>query len=140
VIGTASAGKHAWLLGLGADELIDYRTQDFATATGDIDVVVDSIGGDYADRSVGVLRPGGLFLTLVARSDRALAARVEAAGRRFAGITVEPDHVGLEGLAALADAGQLAVHVQQTFPLEKAAEAHALLTTTNLTGKLILTL
>jgi NADPH:quinone reductase-like Zn-dependent oxidoreductase len=140
VIGTASVGKHAWLLGLGADELIDYRTQDFATATGDIDVVVDSIGGDYADRSVGVLRPGGLFLTLVARSDRALAARVEAAGRRFAGITVEPDHVGLEGLAALADAGQLAVHVQQTFPLEKAAEAHALLTTTNLTGKLILTL
>jgi NADPH:quinone reductase-like Zn-dependent oxidoreductase len=47
VIGTASAAKHDFVRGLGADEVIDYRTQDFTKATGDLEVVLDTIGGDY---------------------------------------------------------------------------------------------
>jgi NADPH:quinone reductase-like Zn-dependent oxidoreductase len=55
------------------------------------------------------------------------------------GIAVEPDHVGLEALARLADEGKLRVHVSHTFPLERAAEAHALLETGQTLGKIVLT-
>jgi len=61
VIGTASAGHHDLVRDLGADEMIDYRTTDFAEAVSDVDVVLDSITGDYSARSLRTLRPGGIL-------------------------------------------------------------------------------
>jgi NADPH:quinone reductase-like Zn-dependent oxidoreductase len=140
VIATASAGKHDFVRGLGADELIDYQAVDFERelSGAGVDVVLDSIGGAYGDRSLAVLRPGGLLVTLIDRSDTELAARVHAAGRRFAGVSVEPDHVGLEHLAALVDAGHVRPHVEHAVPLREAGRAHALLET-HLKGKVVLT-
>lgn len=140
VIGTASAGKHAFLRGLGADELIDHRSVDFSEVLSDVDVVLDSVGGGYGQRSLRVLRPGGLLVTIVERTNAALAAQTVAEGRRFAGVTVEPDGAGLEALAALVDAGRLVVHVEQTFPLAEASQAHVRLASADgVTGKLVLT-
>ncbi|HEY0986450.1 MAG TPA: NADP-dependent oxidoreductase [Kofleriaceae bacterium] len=139
VIGTASAGKHEFVRGLGADEMIDYRAVDFAERVRDVDVVFEVIGGDYAMRSVRVLKPGGLLITAVERSNAALAAAVEKAGRRFAGITVEPDQVGLEAMARLVDAGRLKIHVDRVFPMTEIAAAHALLEAGHLKGKLVVT-
>jgi NADPH:quinone reductase-like Zn-dependent oxidoreductase len=65
VVGTASAPKHDFLRTLGADEVIDYRTTDFAEAVGDIDVVLDTLGGDNCSRSLRVLRRGGTSGKLV---------------------------------------------------------------------------
>jgi NADPH:quinone reductase-like Zn-dependent oxidoreductase len=138
VVGTASAGKHDFLRGLGADELVDYRTEDFATAVDEVDIVFDLIAGGYAERSIKVLRPGGLLVTAIERTNENLAAEVEAAGRRFTGISVEPDQVGLEALADLVDSGRLRPHVEHAIPLAEAARAHALLDT-NLKGKVVLT-
>jgi NADPH:quinone reductase-like Zn-dependent oxidoreductase len=138
VIGTASAGKHAFVRGLGADEVIDYRAVDFAAELDEVDVVLDSIGGDYADRSLAVLRPGGLLVTLIDRADGALAARARAAGRRFAGVSVEPDYMALERLAELVDSGRLRPHVEHALGVHDAARAHELLET-HLTGKVVLT-
>jgi NADPH:quinone reductase-like Zn-dependent oxidoreductase len=138
VIGTASAGKHAWLRALGADELIDYCTADFAAAVRDVDVVIESIGGDYADRSIASLRPDGVLVTIVQRTDMELRDRVLAAGRRFAGVTVEPDHVGLERLAALVDAGRLRVHVAHEVPFDDPGRAHTLLDRPGTTGKIVM--
>ncbi len=59
VVGTASAAKHELVRSLGADELIDHQTCDFAAVVGDLDVVLDSVGGEIARRSISVLRPGG---------------------------------------------------------------------------------
>jgi NADPH:quinone reductase-like Zn-dependent oxidoreductase len=139
VITTASESKHEFVRDLGADQVIDYRAVDFTTAVGDVDVVLEMVGGDYADRSVQVLKPGGLLLTAVQRGDLDLAARTVAAGRRFAGVGVESDGYELEQLAELVDSGQLRVHVEHTFPLEQAAKAHEMLTS-GLRGKLVLTL
>jgi NADPH:quinone reductase-like Zn-dependent oxidoreductase len=140
VIGTASAGKHEFLRGLGADELIDYRTVDFTSAVQDVDTVIEVIGGDYAERSLRVLRPGGLLVTAVERSNAGLAAKTVAAGRRFAGISVEPDHVGLESMAEMVDQGLLRPHVEYALPFEEVVKAHTLLETENLKGKIVLTL
>ena len=140
VIATAGAPKHDFVRSLGADEVVDYRTVDFAEAVSDADIVLDTVGGGYGRRSIGVLRPGGLLVTVVDRTDTALRDATEAAGRRFAGVTVEPDHVGLQALADLVETGRLRPHVSHTFPLAEAATAHKLIESGSTQGKIVLTI
>ncbi|MFE0025077.1 NADP-dependent oxidoreductase [Amycolatopsis sp. NPDC059021] len=139
VITTASGSKRKFVEGLGADEVIDYTTADFTETVRDIDVVLDTLGGDTVERSLGVLRTGGHVVTAVADEDAELAAKFEAAGMRFSGIGVDPDPVGLRGLADLVEQGRLQVHVQETFPFERIADAHRLLDAGHLQGKVVLT-
>jgi NADPH:quinone reductase-like Zn-dependent oxidoreductase len=108
-----------------------------AEKLGDLDLVLELIGGDYAQRSIPVLRPGGLLVTAVERTNLELAAQVERAGRRFAGVTVEPDYRGLEQLATWVEQEKLRVHVSETFPLAEVAAAHRRLER-SLLGKIVL--
>jgi NADPH:quinone reductase-like Zn-dependent oxidoreductase len=140
VITTAGGSKREFAEGLGADEVIDYTSVDFTEAVGGIDLVLDTIGGDAMERSLGVLRPGGHLVTAVAEEDLTLAAKYEAAGMRFSGIAVDPDPVALRGLVDLVERGELRVHVQETFPFERVADAHRALEEGHLQGKLVLTL
>jgi NADPH:quinone reductase-like Zn-dependent oxidoreductase len=139
VIATAGGSKRKFVEGFGADEVIDYTAVDFTEAVRDIDVVLDTIGGDVVERSLEVLRPGGHLVTAVAEEDSKLAAKYEAAGMRFSGIAVDPDPVALRGLVELVEQGRLRVHVQETFPFERVADAHRLLDGGHLQGKLVLT-
>ncbi|WP_406135699.1 NADP-dependent oxidoreductase [Streptomyces sp. NBC_01089] len=139
VIATAGGSKRAFVEELGADEVIDYTAVDFTDVVRDIDVVLDTIGGDTVERSLEVLRPGGHLVTAVAEGDAELAARFAAAGMRFSGIAVDPDPVALRGLVDLVERGRLRVHVQETFPFERVADAHRLLDRGHLRGKLVLT-
>ena len=138
VIATASRAKADFVRELGADEVIDYEAEDFSAVARDVDAVLESVGGDYADRSLRTLRPGGLLVTIVERTNAQLAARVKAAGRRFAGIIVEPDSPGLEKLAEWVDSGRLRVHVDEAFPMTAVAQAHRRLEG-SAKGKLVLT-
>lgn len=139
VITTASAAKRDFVRDLGADEVIDYNAVDFTEAVANVDVVLEPIGRGYAERSLKVLKPGGRLITIVQRTDAELARKTEAAGRRFVGITVEPDYVGLERLAELVEAGKLRPHVERTLPLEEAAKAHELVASGSTQGKIVLT-
>lgn len=94
VIGTASAAKHAFVRSLGADEVVDYRTTDFAEAVSGVDVVVDTIGGAYGPRSLRTLRPGGIVVSL-ASPDEAPLAGAAALGVRAVFMVVEADPAGL---------------------------------------------
>ncbi|MFC5749766.1 NADP-dependent oxidoreductase [Actinomadura rugatobispora] len=134
VIGTASEPKHALLRGLGADELIDYRTTDFAEAVRDVDVVLDTIGGEYGPRSVRTLRPGGVIVTITPRDVRI----GDAPGVRSEVLLVEPDQQGMKELAALAGAGRLRAQLDTVVPLEEAARAHERGETNRTTGKIVL--
>ncbi|MEU6680148.1 NADP-dependent oxidoreductase [Streptomyces sp. NPDC046925] len=139
VIATAGGSKRKFVEEVGADEVIDYTEVDFTETARDIDVVLDTIGGDTVERSLQVLRPGGHLVTAVAEEDLELAAKYEAAGMRFSGIGVGPDPVALRGLVQLVEQGRLRVHVQETFPFERVADAHRLLDGGHLQGKLVLT-
>ncbi|MEV0092368.1 NADP-dependent oxidoreductase [Streptomyces sp. NPDC050738] len=136
VIGTASAAKHAFLRDLGADELIDYNTVDFAEvlrgAGLGVDVVLDTVGGDYWARSLSALRPDGRLISVIPPDD------TFPADPRAGFVLVEPDRAGLLELTALVEGGQLRVVVDTTFPLEQAAKAHALGESVRTTGKLVL--
>ncbi|WP_432090569.1 NADP-dependent oxidoreductase [Streptomyces sp. NRRL F-5630] len=138
VTGTASAPKHDFLRALGADACVDYRTEDFTAAQEPYDVVLDPIGGETATRSVGVLRPGGVLVSLVPGAPDTPAA-AEKAGVRAVTLLVEHDHAGMRALAALAADGRLRAHVSGTFPLAEGARAHAQGETGRTTGKLVLT-
>jgi NADPH:quinone reductase-like Zn-dependent oxidoreductase len=140
VIGTASAAKHDFLRGLGADELVDYRTEDFSEIIRDVDVVIDTIGGDYGPRSLRTMRKGGtivsLTLSLFDPSVNTLAADL---GIRSETMLVEPDQAAMRAIAALVEAGRLRVEVAAVLPLEEAAKAHELGETNRTTGKIVLT-
>lgn len=138
VIATSSVSKLEFVRNLGADEVLDYKEVDFSQSVRDVDVVLESIGHGYAERSIRSLRPGGLLISLVERTNTELATRVESEGRRFAGITVEPDSVGLERLKGLVESRALHIHVDRTFPIEQVAQAHYALNGST-KGKLVLT-
>ncbi|MFI2078014.1 NADP-dependent oxidoreductase [Streptomyces triculaminicus] len=139
VIGTAREPKHAFLRDLGADELVDYSQQDFAEVVHDVDVVLDTIGGDYVHRSLRTLRPGGTLVTIVPPDETFPAEAARAAGVRATFVLVEPDRTGLREIAALVESGQLRVEVDAVFPLEEAAKAHELGERGRTTGKIVLT-
>ena len=138
VITTASQAKHDFVRGLGADEVIDYRAVDFVDAVRDIDVVFDTVGGPVGRSSLSVLRPSGRLVTIVERGDAELTAATIAAGMTFVGITVEPDYVSLEHLAAAVAAGRIRPHVDRVIPLADAAAAHELIESGATQGKLVL--
>lgn len=138
VIGSASQAGHEFCHELGADQMIDYRFADFADIAKEVDVVFDMIGGATVEQSLRVLAPGGLLMSAVGRGDAALAARAQRQGLRFSGISVEPDHVGLAALAALADTGELWPHVAHVLPLADVARAHELVETGHVRGKIVL--
>ncbi|UKY51471.1 NADP-dependent oxidoreductase [Streptomyces inhibens] len=139
VIGTARQAKHDFLRGLGADELIDYTQQDFAAAVRDVDVVLDTIGGDYWARSLRTLRPGGTLVSILPLDDTFPATQARAAQVRAVFMLVEPDQAGMRAVADLLDSGKLQVTVDAVVPLKEAAKAHALGETGRTTGKIVLT-
>ncbi|MER6347691.1 NADP-dependent oxidoreductase [Streptomyces sp. NPDC001595] len=135
VIGTASAAKHDLVRDLGADEVVDYRAVRFEDTVSDIDVVLDGLGGDTAERSLKVLRPGGRLITLPGPGD-VPAAPAEV---RAVWVLVEPDHLGLREIAALVERGELKPVVETVLPLAEAAKAHEIGERGRTTGKIVLT-
>jgi NADPH:quinone reductase-like Zn-dependent oxidoreductase len=138
VIGTASAGKHDFLREIGVDEAVDYRETDFTEAVKDADVVLDTIGGDNALRSLRVLRPGGVLVSILPGGSDDLYEEAERLGVRALRMLVDADRSGMEAIAELVESGKLRATIAGTFPLAEAAEAHALGDTGRTTGKLVL--
>jgi NADPH:quinone reductase-like Zn-dependent oxidoreductase len=124
VIGTADASHQQLLADFGTDEPVDYTSQDVGETVGDVDVVLDLVGGETGRRSLPTLRDGGLLISVPSSSD-VEPLREAARGRvRVTGILVEPDRTGMEAITSLVEAGQLRVRVARTFPLAQAAAAH----------------
>jgi NADPH:quinone reductase-like Zn-dependent oxidoreductase len=138
VIGTASAPKHDFLRSIGADEVVDYRTEDFVEAVEAVDVVLDPVSGDTRARSLDVLKPGGVLVSLLPGQDPEEGEKAARLGVRVKTLLVEADHAGMAEIARLAGDGRLRAHVQETFPLADAAKAHTLGETGRTTGKIVL--
>lgn len=120
VLATASAGNHDYLREIGADETIDYRSVRFEDVARDIDVVVDTVGGDTTTRSAAVLRDGGRLVTLVGTAP----ATVCGTGRIVCPATPPWDvRRGLDYVAPLIEAGALRVNIDRSYPLDAVAEA-----------------
>lgn len=139
VSGTASTGHHDLARSLGADEMVDYREVDFADAVRDVDVVLDVIGGDYPERSLRVLRRGGVLVSLLPLPP-GVRSRARELGVRAEAMLVEADHAGMTAIADLVTAGKLRPVIAATYPLAEAAKAHETGATGHVAGKLVLTM
>jgi NADPH:quinone reductase-like Zn-dependent oxidoreductase len=139
VIGTARSAKHAFVRGLGADEVIDYTQVDFASAISDVDIVIDTIGGDYGPRSLQTLRNGGIVVSLASPAEAHLTSKAHELGLRAGFTIVEADHAGMKAITSLVEAGQLRPEIDTVLPLEQAAKAHEIGEEGRTTGKIVLT-
>ncbi|GAA0585943.1 NADP-dependent oxidoreductase [Streptomyces crystallinus] len=141
VIATASAGKHAWLRELGADEVVDYTAAPFEKELSGVDVVVDLVGDEIdstSTRSLDVLSPGGLLVAVPSGVSGELAEKAAAAGVRAKPFLVEPDGAALTRLAGLIDAGAIKVEVAAVLPLDEVAQAHRQQASGRTRGKIVL--
>ncbi|MEU7465673.1 NADP-dependent oxidoreductase [Streptomyces griseofuscus] len=134
VIGTAGAAKHDLVRRLGADEVIDYRAVRFEDVVSDVDVVLDGLGAETAERSLKVLRPGGRLITLPGPDDVPTARD----GVRAVWMLVEPDHLGLREITALVERGALRPVIDTVVPLAEAAKAHEIGERGRTAGKIVL--
>ncbi|MFD8987933.1 NADP-dependent oxidoreductase [Streptomyces goshikiensis] len=121
VVATAGSGSVELVRELGADRVIDYRTEKFEEVVSDVDVVLDTIGGETQERSFGVLKSGGTLVSIVAIPDaEAKKARWNVEARSF---FMRPQGEQLSHLAGLVESGQLRPIVETVFPLDEASEA-----------------
>jgi NADPH:quinone reductase-like Zn-dependent oxidoreductase len=134
VIGTASAGNLDFVRSLGAKSAIDYNAAPFETFIHDLDVVVDTVGGDIPDRSWQVLRPGGIFVTVAARlapeAGKAQGVKAMNGARTSSEI--------LSQISELLLAKKIAPAVRKVFPLAQARQAQELSQTRHGRGRIIL--
>ena len=137
VIATARIEQADWLRELGVEQTIDYRSERFEDLVGDLDAAIDFTGVN-GERSLPVLRPGGILVSVPSGVSPQLLDLAARSDRRATGFLVEPDPVGLAGLSHLVENGQLQVEVDRVFDLEQVAEAHRLAEAGHAGGKIVL--
>jgi NADPH:quinone reductase-like Zn-dependent oxidoreductase len=136
VIATTSTANVDFVRSLGADAVIDYTTTNVEDAVRDVDVVLDTVGGEVTAQSWSALKPGGILVTVVGTADARVAAkrgvRTEAVGH--------PAETSpyLERLAALVASGALKPEIQQVFPLDQAAAAQTASETGHGRGRILI--
>ncbi|TML36334.1 MAG: NADP-dependent oxidoreductase [Actinobacteria bacterium] len=137
VIGTGSARNRDFVLGLGADEYVDYTEQDVGeVVSGVADVAFDAVGGDTTETLLPTLREGGILVTIAA------APPEEAAAERGARAVLHVTSPSAEQLARVADlvaSGDVRVEISEVLPLSEVKRAHELSESGHTRGKIVLT-
>lgn len=136
VIATAGRAEREYVQELGAQTVVDYKTERFEDAAKGVDVVLDTMGGEIQTRSLTVLRPGGVLVATPAPPDQD-AARAHGVIARMVGVT--PNAAQLAEIAALIDAGRVKTRVGLVLPLSEARQAHERLERGGTHGKIVLT-
>jgi NADPH:quinone reductase-like Zn-dependent oxidoreductase len=135
VVATTSSANVELVRSLGADQVIDYRNERFADKVKDVDLVLDTIGGDVQASSWSALRRGGVLVSTVSVPP---VERAAALGVRSAFVFISPNAAVLDQLAGLVDAGKLRALIGGEFALRNVADAHALSESGRTVGKIVL--
>ena len=135
VIATASTANQDLLKQLGADVAVDYSKTKFEDVAKDVDAVLDPVGKETLARSYGVVKKGGIVMSLVARPD---PVELQKHGIRGASISVHPDTADLTEIAQLVDAGKIKPVVTEVLPLSDAVKAQQQAATHHTRGKVVL--
>jgi NADPH:quinone reductase-like Zn-dependent oxidoreductase len=134
VITTASAANHAYVRGLGADEIIDYNARDFTQAVANCDAVFDTVGGDVAQRSFAVLKPGGRAAFIASGPQAPKPTRDDVTALRP---PVGRARRHLERIAELFQSGAVRPPEVKLYRLSEAADAHRVSGSRHFRGKLV---
>jgi NADPH:quinone reductase-like Zn-dependent oxidoreductase len=137
VTGTGSARNRDFVLGLGAEEYVDYTEQDVGEAVADVDVALDTVGGDVTGSLVPTLREGGVLVTIANAPPEEDAKK---RGARAELLVSWPDPETIARIAELAVAGDLQIEIAEAIPLDEVQRAHELSETGHVRGKLVLSI
>lgn len=134
---TVSTNDMEYAKQLGADEVIDYKSHQFEDFVKEYDAAFDTVGGATTNRSVSVLKKGGILVSMIQKADEAIA---KERGVTAIAQATHATSARLAKLRELADAGALKVNVEKTFPLDQAANALDYLKNTPPRGKVVITM
>ena len=137
VFATASTANQEFLRQMGADVAIDYTRTRFEDVARNVDVVLDTVGRDTLDRSYGVVRKGGIIVSIV---DEPKPAALEAHGIRGVTLRCAPKAGVLEELSKLMEAKKLTPTISQTFPMTQVGQAQDQIATHHTRGKIVLSI
>jgi NADPH:quinone reductase-like Zn-dependent oxidoreductase len=135
VITTASAQNHAYVRSLGADEVIDYRAQDFTKLVSNCDAVFDTVGEPVTQASFAVLRPGGRLASIAVGGTAPASPRADVTSLRP---KVDRDRPHLERIVELVTKGIVPIPEIREYPLSEVVAAHRISEARHLRGKLVL--
>jgi NADPH:quinone reductase-like Zn-dependent oxidoreductase len=134
VITTASAANHDYLRDIGADEIIDYNAVDFTKVVKDCDAAFDTVGGDVAQRTFAVLKPGGRAVFIASGAQPPKPDRGDVVELRP---SVGRDRRHLERIAELVTLGAVRPPEITLYKLSEAVAAHRLSESRHFRGKLV---
>jgi NADPH:quinone reductase-like Zn-dependent oxidoreductase len=135
VVGIGSSRNRDFVLGLGAEEYVDYTQEEVAEAVKEVDVALDTVGGDTTESLVPTLREGGILVT-IASAPPEEAARER--GARAELLRSRPDPAQLARIGELVAAGDVRVEIADVIPLAEVQRAHELSESGHTRGKIVL--
>jgi NADPH:quinone reductase-like Zn-dependent oxidoreductase len=134
VITTTSAANREYVLGLGADQIIDYNEQDFTKVVHGCDAVFDAVGGEVATKSFDVLRPGGRAAFIASGVEAPKPTRSDVVSLRP---PVQRSRAAMERITQLIETGAVRPPTIKVYPLSQAVDAHRLSESRHFRGKLV---
>src|SRR5437588_10726263 len=134
VITTTSAANRDYVLDLGADQVIDYGAQDFTSVVSGCDAVFDTVGGEVAQKSFAVLKPGGRAAFIASGVEAPKPTRSDVVALRP---PVERSRRAMERIAELVETGAVRPPAIKIYPLSQAVDAHRLSESRHFRGKLV---
>jgi NADPH:quinone reductase-like Zn-dependent oxidoreductase len=136
VIATGSQAKKDFIMGLGADEFIDYKQDDFEQHVSNIDLVFVAVGGNnIVERSLVVIKPNGRLISLLDEIDE---KKAQSQNIHYARMIVEPSKIGLNTIADMLESNQLQVTIDSVFSLDDAKKAMIKSESARATGKIVI--
>jgi NADPH:quinone reductase-like Zn-dependent oxidoreductase len=137
VIGTGSSRNREFVLGLGAEEYLDYGEQDVGELVRDVDVALDTVGRGTTQSLMFTVRRGGILVSIAGTPSDAEAAE---RGIRAERLSMSPNARQLSLIAELVSNGVVRVEIAETLPLSEVARAHELSESGHVRGKIVLTI
>lgn len=134
VIATATGPNIRRVKDYGADEVIDYKTERFEDRAKNVDAVLDAVGGEVQQRSFGVLKRGGVLVTITQPPSEEEAAKHQVKATM---LVTEVTSEGLQRLAQMVDAGEIRPYVGKTFPLSEVAKGWEAARSGQVDGKIV---
>ncbi len=140
VVATSSAANVDFVRSLGAEVVVDYTSTAFEPASRGVDAVLDTVGGETLLRSLRVVRPGGIVVSLLQEPPREIARELGLRVMKNTAALPFPSTRLLNSIAEMMTSGRVKTVIQTTFPLAQARQAHVLSQTGHGRGRIVLSM
>ena len=140
VIGTASGTNRDFVLSLGASEHIDYQVQHFEDVLNNMDFVLDTIGGEYMDRSMNVLKPGGTIFCIPSGACENIAEKAKARGFNGSTFRVHSNGENMKEISDLLQKRLVKSYISKRYSFDEIPSAHLQIETGKTKGKVVVVL